>query len=52
LYQRTIDFGGHPNERSVTAISSAASSPCSMLKIWLYHKLGKLPVPEIAHEYF
>jgi transposase len=23
-----------------------------MLKISLYHKLGKLPVPELAHEYF
>jgi hypothetical protein len=34
------------------ARSSYGFTTPDMLKLSLYHKLGKLPVPELAHEYF
>src|ERR1700688_2806366 len=36
----------------LTKGNSYGFKTADMLTISLYHKLGKLPVPEIAHEYF
>ena len=41
---------GQNNKAKVVLRKSYETS--DMLKISLYHKLGKLPVPELAHEYF
>jgi hypothetical protein len=36
LYQRTIDFGGHPNERSVTANMSMVEEPDRLMMQAVY----------------
>ena len=43
---------GQNNKAKVVIRKSYGFKTADMLKISLYHKLGKLPVPEIAHEYF
>jgi transposase len=43
---------GHNNKAKVVIRKSYGFKTADMLKITLYHKLGKLPVPELAHEYF
>jgi hypothetical protein len=40
------------NKAKVVIRKSYGFKTSDMLKISLYHKLGKLPVPELAHEYF
>jgi hypothetical protein len=47
LYQRTIDFGGHPNERSVTGSMSMVEEPDRpvMLAIFLH---GEGPALDMA----
>jgi transposase len=43
---------GQNNKAKVVIRKSYGFKTSDMLKIALYHKLGKLPVPELAHEYF
>jgi transposase len=43
---------GQNNKAKVVIRKSYGFKTSVMLKISLYHKLGKLPVPELAHEYF
>jgi transposase len=43
---------GQNNKAKVVIRKSYGFKTPDMLKISLYHKLGKLPVPELAHEYF
>jgi transposase len=43
---------GQNNKAKVVIRKSYGFKTSDMLKISLYHKLGKLPVPELAHEYF
>jgi transposase len=43
---------GQNNKAKVVIRKSYGFKTSEMLKISLYHKLGKLPVPELAHEYF
>ncbi|MBI3656167.1 MAG: transposase [Acidobacteria bacterium] len=40
------------NKAKVVIRKSYGFKTAEMLKIALYHKLGRLPVPEIAHRYF
>jgi transposase len=42
---------GQNNKAKVVIRKSYGFKTSEMLKISLYHKLGKLPVPELAHEY-
>jgi transposase len=43
---------GQNNKAKVVIRKSYGSKTSDVLKISLYHKLGELPVPEFAHEYF
>ena len=43
---------GQNNKAKVVIRKSYGFKTAEMLKIALYHKLGKLPVPDIAHRYF
>ena len=43
---------GQNNKAKVAIRKSYGFKTADMLKISLYHKLGKLPVPKLAHEYF
>jgi len=43
---------GQNNKAKVVIRKSYGFKTSDMLKISLYHKLGKLPVPDLAHEYF
>jgi transposase len=43
---------GQNNKAKVVIRKSYGFKTSEMLKIALYHKLGKLPVPNIAHKYF
>jgi transposase len=43
---------GQNNKAKVVIRKSYGFKTSDMLKISLYQKLGKLPVPEFAHEYF
>jgi transposase len=43
---------GQNNKAKVVIRKSYGFKTADMLKITLYHKLGKLPVPELAHKYF
>jgi len=43
---------GQNNKAKVVIRKSYGFKTAEMLKISLYHKLGKLPVPKLAHEYF
>ena len=43
---------GQNNKAKVVIRKSYGFKTAEILKISLYHKLGKLPVPEIAHKYF
>ena len=43
---------GQNNKAKVVIRKSYGFKTAEMLKIMLYHKLGKLEVPKIAHEYF
>jgi transposase len=43
---------GQNNKAKVAIRKSYGFKSSEVLKITLYHKLGKLPVPELAHEYF
>jgi transposase len=43
---------GHNNKAKVVIRKSYGFKTAEMLKTALYHKLGKLPVPELAHKYF
>lgn len=43
---------GQNNKAKVVIRKSYGFRTAETLKITLYHKLGKLPVPELAHEYF
>jgi transposase len=43
---------GQNNKAKVVIRKSFGFRTAEMLKISLYHKLGKLPVPELAHRYF
>jgi transposase len=43
---------GQNNKAKLVIRKSYGFKTSDMLKISLYHKLGKLPVPELAHEYF
>jgi transposase len=43
---------GQNNKAKVVIRKSYGFKTADMLKISLYHKLGKLPVPKLAHEYF
>jgi transposase len=42
---------GQNNKAKVVIRKSYGFKTSEMLKISLYHKLGKLPVPELAHDY-
>jgi transposase len=51
--KNVISLGaGQNNKAKVVIRKSYGFKTSDMLKISLYHKLGKLPVPELAHEYF
>ncbi len=43
---------GQNNKAKVVIRKSYGFKTAEILKIMLYHKLGKLPVPELAHKYF
>ena len=43
---------GLNNKAKVVTRKSYGFKTAEILKIMLYHKLGKLPVPELAHKYF
>jgi transposase len=43
---------GQNNKAKVVIRKSYGFKKPEVLKITLYHKLGKLPVPDLAHEYF
>ena len=43
---------GQNNKAKVVIRKSYGFKTAEMLKIALYHKLGKLPVPDVAHRYF
>ena len=43
---------GQNNKAKVVIRKSYGFRKAEVLKISLYHKLGKLPVPELAHQYF
>jgi len=43
---------GQNNKAKVVIRKSYGFKNSEVLKITLYHKLGKLPVPDLAHEYF
>ena len=43
---------GQNNKAKVVIRKSYGFKTADMLKITLYHKLGKLPIPTLAHEYF
>jgi transposase len=43
---------GQNNKAKVVIRKSYGFKTAEILKISLYHKLSKLPVPEIAHKYF
>lgn len=43
---------GQNNKAKVVIRKSYGFKTAEMLKMALYHKLGKLPVPDIAHRYF
>ena len=43
---------GQNNKAKVVIRKSYGFKTADMLKITLYHKLGKLPIPKLAHEYF
>lgn len=43
---------GQNNKAKVVIRKSYGFRTAEMLKISLYHQLGKLPVPKLAHEYF
>lgn len=43
---------GQNNQAKVVIRKSYGFKTSEVLKISLYHKLGKLPVPSLAHEYF
>ncbi len=43
---------GQNNKAKVVTRKSYGFKTAEILKISLYHKLGKLPVPELAHKYF
>jgi transposase len=43
---------GQNNKAKVVIRKSYGFKKAEVLKISLYHKLGKLPVPELAHKYF
>ena len=43
---------GQNNKAKVVIRKSYGFKTSEMLKIMLYHKLGKLEVPELAHKYF
>ncbi|HEY8269888.1 MAG TPA: ISL3 family transposase [Pseudobdellovibrionaceae bacterium] len=43
---------GQNNKAKVVIRKSFGFKTAEILKIMLYHKLGKLPVPELAHKYF
>jgi len=43
---------GQNNKAKVVIRKSYGFKTAEILKITLYHKLGKLPVPELAHRYF
>lgn len=43
---------GQNNKAKVVIRKSYGFRTAEVLQISLYHKLGKLPVPELAHEYF
>jgi transposase len=43
---------GLNNKAKVVTRKSYGFKTAKMLEIMLYHKLGKLPVPELAHKYF
>jgi hypothetical protein len=55
FWRNVISLGvveGQNNKAKVVIRKSYGFKTSDMLKISLYHKLGKLPVPELAHEYF
>jgi transposase len=43
---------GQNNKAKVVIRKSYGFRKAEMIKIMLYHKLGRLPVPELAHKYF
>jgi transposase len=43
---------GQNNKAKVVTRKAYGFKTAEMLKIALYHKLGKLPVPDLAHKYF
>jgi transposase len=43
---------GQNNKAKVVIRKSYGFKNSEVLKVTLYHKLGKLPVPDLAHEYF
>jgi len=43
---------GQNNKAKVVIRKSYGFRKSEVLKISLYHKLGKLPIPELAHKYF
>ncbi len=43
---------GQNNKAKVVTRKSYGFKTSEILKIMLYHKLGKLPVPDLAHKYF
>ena len=43
---------GQNNKAKVVTRKSYGFKTAEILKISLYHKLGKLPVPKLAHKYF
>ncbi len=43
---------GQNNKAKVVIRKSYGFKTAEILKITLYHKLGKLPIPELAHKYF
>ena len=53
--KNTISLGaveGLNNKVKVVTKKSYGFKTAEILKITLYHKMGKLPVPKIAHKYF
>jgi transposase len=43
---------GQNNKAKVVIRKSYGFRKAEMIKIMLYHKLGRLPVPDLAHKYF
>ncbi|MBI3359303.1 MAG: transposase, partial [Nitrospirae bacterium] len=43
---------GQNNKAKVVIRKSYGFKTAKMLEIALYHKLGQLPVPDLAHRYF